>query len=220
MPHQLPCVLSSVDLPLAELTAARLDGELFGIDRCFSPVDEIEQPLHRVRALRAGIHDRLIAEQLTAAWVWGALTDPPAHHQFCAALASRVSRTAVGWRTVREVVVDPAELATIGGMQVTMPLRTTVDIARFSTRFSDTEARAISGLLLMARLSVNDAMRHIEGRRNLPNKKRALARLAGVHAINVVHGVDAPYRVEHAIEVGGIAHFENESTEGKALARR
>ena len=215
MPRYLTSVLSAHDLPIAELTAARLDGELFEVDACFAPVDEIEQPAHRVLALRSAVHDRLIAEQLTAAWIWGAMPAPPARHQFCAALGARVSRTSVPWRSVREVVIDPVELAVVNGMRVTSPLRTIVDIARFADTFEHKESQAILGLQRLSGIGTADVIAEINRRRNLPGKRRALAR---VDAIHVVYGVDAPHGVEHPIEMGGVAHFEHESAECKPFA--
>lgn len=219
MPPPLPSVLSPIDLPLAELAAARLDGELFGIDGCYAPIDEIEQPAHRALALRTGIHERLIAEQLTAAWVWGALREPPTSHQLCATLGARVSRTSVAWRTVREVVIDQTELVTVAGMQVTVPLRTVVDIVRFATRFGSHEIAAVAALLRIADITVDDAVAQVNGRRNLPNKKRALARLARVDSVDVVDRVDTTHGIEHAVEVGGVPHLEDETAERKTLAR-
>ena len=49
----LPPVLGALDLPAPELHAARLDGEVFALDECFCPIDEIEQSIHRARALAA-----------------------------------------------------------------------------------------------------------------------------------------------------------------------
>ncbi len=215
MTRSLTPVLTAHDLPIAELTAARLDGEVFGVDGCFAPVDEIEQPAHRVLALRSAVHDRLIAEQLTAAWIWGALSAPPAHHQFCAALGARVSRTSVPWRSVREVVIDPEELVLVNGMHVTTPLRTIVDIARFADTFTHRHAHAILALQRVSGIGPADVVVEINRRRNLPGKRRALARIDAVH---VVHGVDAPHGVEHPVEMSGVTHLEYESTEREALA--
>lgn len=218
MTPRLPRVLSELDLPLAELTAARLDGELYRVDAHFSPIDEIEQPRHRLEALSAGVHERLIAEQLSAAWVWGALAEPPRHHQFCAAIDSRVSRSSVPWRTVREVVLSPTDVEYINGMGVTTPLRTAVDMLRFAADFGAPEHRIVRQLMRVGGFSIEQCAAAMESRRNLPNKRRAAARLSGVDAIDVVHGVDATHGVEHAIEVGRVTHLEYEPAERKALA--
>ena len=69
---RLPGVLFHSDLPEAELHAAKLDGELYPVDQCFSPIDTIEGRWNRARALLLTVPARLIAEQRTAAWIYGA----------------------------------------------------------------------------------------------------------------------------------------------------
>lgn len=220
MTPRLPAVLTSGDLPVAELSAARLDGELYCIGSAFAPVDEIEQPRHRAAALAPGTHERLIAEQLSAAWVWGAITSPPLHQQFCTTIGARVSRTSVPWMTVREVVIDASELLQLGDMLVTSPLRTAVDIARFLPRFGANEARVIRELMRRGGFCLEDCLDLMEVRRNLPNKRLAASRLARVDSIDVVDGIDAAHGVEHAIEVGSIPHLEHKAAESQSLARR
>lgn len=184
MPPRLPPVLSGRDLPIAELSAARLDGELFPVAGAFAPIDEVDGPRLRARALGTGIHDRLIAEQFSAAWIWGALASPPARHQFCAAIGARVSRTIVPWCTVREVVIDEAAVVTIDGIAVTTPLRTVVDLARFSPTFGSTERAVVSSLLVFGGLTVHDALRDMDARRNLPGKREAARRLTSSGVLN------------------------------------
>ncbi|CAN5199608.1 hypothetical protein BH11ACT5_BH11ACT5_07550 [soil metagenome] len=171
---RLPRVLSPDDLPAAELYAARLDGQLFAVGTCFAPVDEIEQPRHRASALLSGLGSKLIAEQLSAAWVWGALDSPPTPLQFCVATGSRVSHSPARWMTVREVVIDPDELVDLGGPLVTDPTRTLVDLARFGAAFDFGVARR----LIAAGASVERALASVVARRNLPNKKTTLGRLS------------------------------------------
>lgn len=177
MPQRLPSVLSANDLPFAELLAARLDGELFRIDDCFAPVDEIEQPAHRARALRAGLPERLIAEQRSAAWIWGALDAPPRIHELCAAIGARTRSPSVSWIRLREVVIEPNEITTIDGMQLTTPLRTVVDLARFSVRFDEGEELLVAWLMRHYGFTVADCVADMNRRRNLPNKRQAIARL-------------------------------------------
>jgi hypothetical protein len=173
MPQRLPPVLSGLDLPLAELHAARLDGEVFRVDDCFSPIDEIAQPAHRARALVTGVRDRLIAEQRSAAWVWGALSEPPTVHQFCVVLGARVTPPGISWMTVREVVLDASELVTLEGLQVTTPLRTAVDLARFTVEFGPAEGTMVTGLMRVGRFGLAECLDDMDRRRNLPNKRRA-----------------------------------------------
>lgn len=171
---RLPPVLTPDDLPAPELYAARLDGVLFRVGGCFAPVDEIEQPRHRAAAVHAGRSSRLIAEQLSAAWVWGALDTPPQRHQFCVATEARVSHDPAPWVSLREVVIDADEVVDFDGALVTNPTRTLVDLARFAEAFDP----AIAHGLVVAGGSLDDAVGMILSRRNLPNKHTALARLS------------------------------------------
>jgi hypothetical protein len=177
MSPRLPLVLSPIDLPIVELQAARLDGELFRIDDAYACIDEIEQPTHRASSLKAGLPERLIAEQHTAAWVWGVLARPPLHHEFCVPHAARVRGPGGGWLRVREVVIPQSDIMVLDGMPVTSPLRTAVDLARFSAHFGKVEETIVTGLMQRFGFTLADCQRHMNSRRNLPGKLQACVRL-------------------------------------------
>lgn len=176
---RLPSVLTTHDLPLPELRAALLDGELFALDAAFTPIDEIESPRHRAHAAHAGLPHRLIAEQHTAAWIWGAVP-PPSRHEFCVAIAARARVSGDGAHAVREVVIEPAEIVLLDGLQLTTPLRTVVDLARFSIEFGQREEDAAHTLMLHHHFDLADCLGEIERRRNLPRKRQAIERLEGL----------------------------------------
>jgi hypothetical protein len=173
---RLPAVLFHSDLPEAELHAAKLDGELYAIDQCFSPIDEIDGWLNRARALSRTVSTRLIAEQHTAAWIYGALARPPRLHQFCTDIAARVRPAALVAITVREVVIEAGDLVIFDGLMVTTPLRTVVDIARHSIDFDD-ELSTVSTLMRIGRFGSAECRTVLDRRRNLPNKRLALERI-------------------------------------------
>ena len=174
---RLPAVMFHSDLPEAELHAAKLDGELYPVDRCFSPVDEIDGLWNRARALSLTVPPRLIAEQRTAAWIYGALSRPPRQHQFCADISARVRPPALVAVTVREVVIDASDLVDVAGLLVTTPLRTVVDLARASMNFEDDDLRAVSDLMRIGRFGVEECRAVLDRRRNLPHKRLALERI-------------------------------------------
>ena len=175
----LPSVLSSIDLPVPELYAARLDGELFELDECFCPIDEIEKRRHRALALAAILPARLIAEQRTAAWVFGALDTPPTRHQACANTTARARPPSVRVN-VREVVIDDGDVLTLSGVNVTSPLRTAVDLARFSPVFAEEERSMIRFLAASGGFGLADCRAMLDRRRNLPTKRLAFDRLSSV----------------------------------------
>ncbi len=177
-PSRLASLLDDDDLPMAELCAARLDGELFGIGEGFAPVDMAETTLLRALSVARLTRGRLIAERATAAWILGATPTVPDRHQFCAPLSAR-SRPAYPARvTVREVVIGPADCTEIGGVQVTTELRTILDLVRFSEPFDERAAAMVSALADLGGLDRAHIRQVALGRRNLPNKRLALRRLA------------------------------------------
>ena len=210
---RLSSVLSARDLPLAELHALRLDGQLTALDECFIPVDQPAGLAERARSLALHCDGRLIVEQHSAAWVWGALPQPPTRHELCASMGARSRSVHPRRLLVREVVIGPADYVQIAGVRVTTPLRTAGDLARFAERF---DPDLVERLLAGAGLTAQDCVADLSARRNLPRKKLALTR---INAIHVVHGVDAAHGAEHAIQVGGVAHLEDVAAQREALAR-
>ncbi|GAB3044683.1 hypothetical protein GCM10027052_28750 [Parafrigoribacterium mesophilum] len=178
MPYRLPAVLSRVDLPEAELCAALLDGELYRVDECFSPCDEVERPITRANALAAITPSRLIAEQRTAAWVHGALGVPPTVHQFCVDARARARPPRTRRISVREVEIDGSEVQSFGGVRVTTPLRTVADLARFSPAFGCEERLIVTALLAIDGFGIDECRLALNRRHNLPGKRRALRRIA------------------------------------------
>jgi len=177
MSRLLPAVLSRRDLPLAELHAARLDGELFAIDDCFGPVDVPEQSVLRAASLSAILPPRLIAEQRSAAWVLGSMLNPPARHQLCVDTRARYRCADAPRFAVREVVLDGGETLVIGGLRLTTPLRTALDLARFCDPFGNEEAAIVVSLGAVGRFGAEEVMADLARRRHLSGKVRAADRL-------------------------------------------
>jgi len=179
-------VLGTGDLPLAELHAAKLDGELFVLDEWFSPVDSPPTEQSRAGALTLTLAEhgslgrRVIAEQHTAAWVWGAIPAPPYPHQFCARGSTHTRAAAGGLGRVREVRIGDHDLVVRSGLTITTPRRTILDIVRFSSEFGATETTMVRRLLDLAGLTVADCREQLGALRNLSYKKRGLERLAAL----------------------------------------
>jgi hypothetical protein len=179
---RLAPVLHVGDLPLAELCAARLDGELVGIDEAFAPIDAHAGPSERAWAAGRFWPHRLIAERATAAWIWGAKTDPPVRHQLCASKDARARPSAPARTSVREVVIASDEYVVLGAQRVTTPLRTVVDLARFAEPFAPVDAEAVRFLARLGAVDLAECRRALDRRRNLPGKKLAWSRLLAAFA--------------------------------------
>ncbi|WP_411700177.1 type IV toxin-antitoxin system AbiEi family antitoxin [Conyzicola sp.] len=177
---RLAPVLHAGDLPLAELCAARLDGELFGVDEAFLPIDVATGAIARAKAAGRFWPGRLIAERATAAWIWGATVDPPARHQLCTSKDARARPPVPARSTVREVTIAPDEYARVAALRVTTPLRTVVDLARFGAEYTDADREITLTLARLDGLTLTDCREALDRRRNLPAKKLAWSRLLTV----------------------------------------
>jgi hypothetical protein len=147
MSPRLASILSSRDLPRAELGALVLDGEVYRVDDCVASVDEVSGPLVRASALALELPERLIAEQHSAAWVWGATASPPARHEVCADITARKRPPLAAALVVREVVILHDDYVVLAGAAVTTPMRTAIDLARFVTEWTADDARIVTELL-------------------------------------------------------------------------
>ena len=174
MAHAMASVLSPDPLPLAELHAARLDGELFTVDERFSPVDEVETAWLRARALRSVAGSRMIAELDSAMWVHGLLALPPSIHTMCVPRSDRVKFPPSPRFALREVTHEYGDTAEIAGLRVTVPARILYDLA-----FVDREDDGAAALSIVERdpQLVLACARRISQTPNLPGKGRALSRL-------------------------------------------
>jgi hypothetical protein len=176
---RLPAVLGTRDLPLPELCAARLDGELFALGDGWCPVDEPDLPSLRAAAVAPRRPGLLIVERRSAAWVHGALPSPPAVSEYCIRYADRTTARVDFGCVVREVVIDESDVAAVGGVRCTTPLRTAFDLLR-DVHADDDETVAIVGSLLDGEHGLEGRLRdRIESAHRLPHKARALARLDG-----------------------------------------
>ncbi|MGV8876661.1 MAG: hypothetical protein ACOH1K_04025 [Rhodoglobus sp.] len=177
MNPRLPPVLSALDLPLPELQCAALDGELYPLDHCFCSIDEFETIHLRARALGVVLDPRIIAERLSAAWVWGALPTAPPRHQLCVAIGARTRPHYSLNAFLREVVISSDEIDSVSGVSITSRLRTVIDLLRFSDSFGEREISAITTLMADGRLDHAICSEALLARRNLPQKRLALERL-------------------------------------------
>ncbi len=175
---RLPPLLTSADLPEAELRAAALDGEVFAFHGGYCPIDEIEGAIHRARVLAAAVPPRAIVERRSAAWVFGLFDERPVPVEVCTGPGLRTKAGPRPGLVIREVVIDSHEIVSIGGLRLTTPLRTALDLARFERSFGEEESRLLLALSRLGRFDLDDAVAAIGSRRNLPNKHLALARLA------------------------------------------
>jgi hypothetical protein len=174
---RLPAVLGTDHLPLAELCAARLDGELFAIDDGWAPIDEPDLPAFRAMAAAMRAPRALIIERMSAAWVHGACDAPPAVAQFCVPLDARIAVIGDHRAVVREVRIDDGDVVRFGEIHCTSPERTGFDLLRDPT-LGDAEVVDVVAVLIADQPSLAGALHdRFDAAVRLPHKAMARRRL-------------------------------------------
>ena len=166
-------------LSTAELSAARLDGDVVELGDAYIPADAVETQALRAGSLHGILGDTLAATHLSAAWILGAIDEPPARHTVQRAVPHRLHHV-MGRRIVyRDPSIPDDDLWRIGGVLVTSPRRTLADLARVPEEgFADAARRlsdATPGLAFQA-------MTWFAERKPVPNKRAALALLTELAA--------------------------------------
>lgn len=173
----------------AELCAARLDGHVVELGEGWIPADAVETAALRAASLEGLLGATLAATHLSAAWVHGALPEPPARHTVQRAVAYRVHQVIDRRRIYRDLRVHPDDLMLLGGVQVTDPVRTLADCAR-----TPDDAHTIAARLLADADPglVGRAAEWLDAHGPLPRKRSALALLAGLAARTMAADREAP----------------------------
>lgn len=203
-----------------ELQALAADGVLARFHQHgYTLPDAAATPQLRARAaagaVPAAVRQRVVAGRMTAAWIYGCAAEPDR-----LALLVDTKRRVSGLRntrgcTLHEVKLGPFDVVSMGGLMVSSPLRTALDIALHV----DAE-RAIPTLAgLLARPQKDVRLRllvlAIEASPRVPHKRAALEKLVALTpalvpggAVDVKDPVDPADGAEHVAEVLGVTHLE------------
>jgi len=177
MTFYLPPVLDVRDLPGPVLRAAALDGELWRVGDGYAPVDLPSDAASRALSLRGlAAGGRILADR-TAAWVWGAApTLPEPRTVIVTAVAVAAHGNGVPEPGVRSRLARvPAEdLARPGGVAVTTPRRTAIDLACAQGSVDD---GVLCELIARAGTDVGAVIGQLMEVRRLRGRDRAIARL-------------------------------------------
>ncbi|MFT3799021.1 SAM-dependent methyltransferase [Microbacterium sp.] len=114
----------------AELCAARLDGDLVEVGEAFMPADAVETRELRAGSLRGWLPPAVALTRVSAAWVHGAVPDPPVRHSVQRLSPTRIPHVIDVRLTYRDRVVPEADVMRISGVAVTSPERTLADLVR------------------------------------------------------------------------------------------
>ena len=178
-------------------------------------------PKLRARAAAAvvptAVRQRVVAGRMTAAWIYGCAAEPDR-----LALLVDTKRRVSSLRntrgcTLHEVKLGPLDVISLGGLMVSSPLRTALDIALHVE--AERAVPALTALLARPQqdVALRLLVRAIEATPRVPHKRGALEKLALLApalvpggAVDVEHPVDPSDGAQHVAEVLGVAHLEGE----------
>ena len=166
-------------------------------------------------AVPPAIRQRVVAGRMTAAWIYGCAREP-ARHALLVDTKRRISslRSTRGC-TLHEVRLGPFDVVSLGGLMVSSPLRTALDIALHVE--AERAVPALRQLLDRPELDVRLRLLTlaVEATPRLPHKNAALEKLALLvppavarGPVDVEHAVDSPDGTKHVAQVLGVAHLE------------
>lgn len=164
----------------AELSAARLDGDVVEIGEGYMPADAIESPAIRAASLRSVCGSRLVACSWSAAWVYGALTEPPARHTVMRGATHRVGNVIDRRVVFHDVGVDEEDVTEVAGVHVTTRVRTLIDVARRVREPEQRESatRVVAALIDSGMVDPSDGIAWIDAHGRLPGLREARRELA------------------------------------------
>ncbi|GAA1654170.1 SAM-dependent methyltransferase [Microbacterium flavum] len=160
-------------LSIAELCSARLDGDLVEIGDAFMPTDAVETRELRAASFRGSAAIGLAITRESAAWVHGALPQPPPRHSLQRRSGAR-GRPLVDLRVrYRDQPIASCDLLEISGVWVTTPARTLADLVRARYEGEDVAA-AVDALLAWRPALAAEARDILSARSGLHFKRPAM----------------------------------------------
>ncbi|PRB13430.1 type IV toxin-antitoxin system AbiEi family antitoxin [Microbacterium sp. MYb62] len=116
-------------LSLSELSAARIDGHVVEVGDAYVPADLFEGPDVRASAIASLVQPGTAASGPTAAWIHGAGDSPPGVHHLKRCVERRIRAVTSARLVFHDTVVPPSDVLLIGGIPVSTPVRTMLDLA-------------------------------------------------------------------------------------------
>ena len=122
-------------LSMSELSAARLDGDVVELGEGYAPADLVETAALRAASLAPliGAITGAAFAGMSAAWIHGAGDAPPEVHEVQSATGRRLRAPAGRRLIVHDPVLETIDLQHLGGVPVTTPERTLIDLLRWPT---------------------------------------------------------------------------------------
>jgi hypothetical protein len=168
-----------------ELQAMAADGVLTQLyQRGYLPPGAHASPQLRARAaslaVAPAIRQRVVAGRMTAAWIYGCAAEPDRLALLVDANRRVSSLRSVRGCTFHEVRLGPFDVVSMGGLMVSSPLRTAVDVALHVE--AGLALPALRAFLATPELGVRLRLLRlaVEASPRVPHKKAALAKIAAL----------------------------------------
>jgi hypothetical protein len=169
-------------LSIAELSAARLDGVVVEVGEGFMPADTVEGADARATGLHALVPTHMAACGPTAAWIHGAGDAPPPIHHIRRTVPTRM-RVGFSPRVqYHERRATPDEVQTIGGISVTTPHATALELL-FSAVGPDGDESWLRALLLIRPELVGALQAFLAAAPRRPGRRRAVELMSEFGAV-------------------------------------
>ncbi|WP_255768891.1 type IV toxin-antitoxin system AbiEi family antitoxin [Pseudarthrobacter sulfonivorans] len=168
-------------------------------------------------AVPASVRQRVVAGRMTAAWIYGCAEEPDKLALLVDAKRRISSLRNTRGCTLHEVRLGPFDVVSMGGLMVSSPLRTAVDIALHVD--AGRALPALAGLLARPEQDVRLRLLvlAIEATPRVPHKRSALEKLALLapslvpgSPVDVKHAINAPDSAQDVAEVLRVTHLESE----------
>lgn len=171
-----------------ELQAMASDGVLVQLyQRGYLPPGTRATPQLRARAaavlIRPAIRQRVVAGRMTAAWIFGCAAEPDRLALLVDANRRISSLRSTRGCTFHEVRLGPFDVVSLGGLMVSSPLRTAVDVAVHVE--AERAVPALRALLGKPELGLQLRLLRlaVEATPRMPHKRAALAKLEYLQAV-------------------------------------
>ncbi len=113
----------------SELSAARIDGHVVEVGDAYIPADLVAGPDVRASSVAALVQPGTAACTQTAAWIHGAGDAPPVVHHVRRCIERRIRPITSARLVFHDTVLPDADVELIGGVPVSTPGRTMLDLA-------------------------------------------------------------------------------------------
>lgn len=172
------------EFSIAELSAARLDGDLVGLAGAFAASGELVDHRHRAAAIAADVPPGTTVVGRSAAWLHGGAGPLPLPVEV--GVSGPATRWARPYRSVRSMRIRAEHRELVGLADVVVatlsPVAAVIDLARVDERPGD--LRLVHAVIDRRRVSARDVFAALNDWTHLPGKRDVRARLERVFSLS------------------------------------